>query len=53
MNEWLLSFAYRTDLSVWVFVLAGLIALITGLLTVSYQALKAAMADPVEALRVD
>jgi ABC-type antimicrobial peptide transport system permease subunit len=53
MNSWLLSFNYRTDLSIWVFVSAGLIALITGLLTVSFQYLKAALGDPVKALRVD
>ncbi|HMJ70810.1 MAG TPA: ABC transporter permease [Cyclobacteriaceae bacterium] len=53
MNAWLLSFIYRTELTIWVFVSAGLIALVTGLATVSYQSLKAALGDPVKALRVD
>jgi putative ABC transport system permease protein len=53
MDAWLLTFPYREDLTVWVFVAAGLIALVTGLLTVSYQSLKAAWGDPAEALRVD
>lgn len=53
MDEWLLTFQYRTDLTIGVFVMAGLIALATGLATVSYQALKAALGDPVKALRVD
>lgn len=53
MDSWLMTFAYRTELTIWVFVTAGLIALITGLATVSYQSLKAALGDPVNALRVD
>jgi len=51
MNNWLLDFAYRTSLSVWVFITAGFIAFFIAMLTVSYQAVKAAMANPVESLR--
>jgi putative ABC transport system permease protein len=53
MNKWLQNFAYRIDMSWWMFVLAGAIALIIALLTVSWQAIRAAMANPVEALRYE
>ncbi|MCF0053293.1 ABC transporter permease [Dyadobacter sp. LJ53] len=51
MQSWLKNFEYREDLSWWVFALSGLTALAIALLTVSFQALKAALANPVEALR--
>lgn len=51
MNEWLRSFAYRTDLNLWVFVLAGLISILIAFLTISHQAIKTAMANPVKSLR--
>lgn len=53
MNRWLESFAYRTTLSWWIFVLAGLLALGIALLTVSWQSWKAATRNPVEALRYE
>ena len=53
MERWLEDFAYRIDLGVGVFALAGALALGIALLTVSYQALKAALADPVRALRYE
>ncbi len=53
MSDWLQQYEYRTTLSWYVFVLAGLSALILTLLTVSYQAVKAAIANPVESLRVE
>jgi putative ABC transport system permease protein len=53
MNEWLENFAYRISLSIWVFVLAGISALLIAVLTVSYQAVKAALANPVESLRYE
>jgi putative ABC transport system permease protein len=53
MNKWLQNFAYRIDISWWVFVLAGGLALGIALLTVSTQAIKAALANPVEALRYE
>jgi putative ABC transport system permease protein len=51
MNKWLESFAYRTDLSWWIFALAGLLALGIALITVSWQSWRAATGNPVEALR--
>jgi putative ABC transport system permease protein len=51
MNKWLQNFAYRTELSWWIFALAGLLALGIALLTVSFQSWKAARRNPVEALR--
>jgi putative ABC transport system permease protein len=51
MNKWLEDFAYRIEIRWWVFALSGLIALLIALLTVSFQAIKAAMANPVKSLR--
>jgi ABC-type antimicrobial peptide transport system permease subunit len=51
MNSWLQDFAYRTNISVWVFIAAMIIALMVAMITVSYQSIKAAMANPVENLR--
>ena len=51
MHRWLQSFAYRTPVEWWVFALAGLIALAIALATVSFQAVKAALANPVKSLR--
>lgn len=53
MNKWLQGFAYRVDLSWWVFVLAAGIALIIAMVTVSLQAVKAALANPVKSLRTE
>jgi len=53
MNRWLQNFAYRLDLGWWVFALAGGLAVVIALLTVSAQAIKAALANPVEALRYE
>jgi len=53
MNKWLENFAYKTSLSSWIFVLAGLLALGIALLTVSWQSWKAATRNPVEALRYE
>ena len=51
MRNWLDGFAYRTDLSWWIFVLSGAVALAIALFTVSFHALRAALSNPVEALR--
>lgn len=51
MHDWLLKYNYRTDISWWVFAASGLGALIVTLFTVSYQSIKAAMANPVKSLR--
>lgn len=51
MNEWLSGFAYRIDIKWWVFAVAGSAAILIALLTVSFQAIKAALINPVESLR--
>ncbi|MCF0061024.1 ABC transporter permease [Dyadobacter chenwenxiniae] len=51
MQEWLVKYAYRTEISGWIFAGTGLGALIVTLLTVSYQAIRAAMLDPVKTLK--
>lgn len=53
MNKWLQNFAYKINISWWTFLLAGVTALVIALLTVSYQAIKAATSNPVEALRYE
>jgi putative ABC transport system permease protein len=53
MDKWLENFAYKTELSWWIFALAGLLALGIALLTVSWQSWKAATRNPVEALRYE
>lgn len=51
MNNWLEGFTYRIDLSPWMFLLAGLSAILVALIAVSFQSLKAAVANPVDSLR--
>ncbi|HVG15654.1 MAG TPA: ABC transporter permease [Chitinophagaceae bacterium] len=53
MHSWLKDFHYRTDISWWVFVLAGLMALLIAVLTVSFQAVRAAVTNPVKSLRAE
>jgi putative ABC transport system permease protein len=53
MNKWLQDFAYRIDISWWVFIVSGVIALLIALATVSLQAIKAAVADPVKSLKYE
>ena len=53
MSKWLQNFAYKTELSWWIFALAGVIALGIALLTVSWQSWRAARRNPVEALRYE
>ncbi len=53
MQNWLESFAYRIEIDVWVFVMAGVVAICIALLTVGFQALKAANANPVKSLRTE
>jgi putative ABC transport system permease protein len=51
INKWLEGFAYRTNISWWVFVIAGILALLIALVTISFQAIKAALTNPVKSLR--
>jgi putative ABC transport system permease protein len=51
IHAWLQNFAYRIDIAFWPFLLAGSVVLAIALLTVSYQAIKAATRNPVESLR--
>jgi ABC-type antimicrobial peptide transport system permease subunit len=53
MNKWLQNFAYKTELSWWIFVASGIIALVIASLTVSWQSWRAATRNPVEALRYE
>ena len=53
MKDWLQKYDYRIDISVWVFVTAGVAALVIALMTVSSQAIKAAIANPVKSLRTE
>jgi len=53
MNRWLEDFAYRIEIGWWVFVLSGGLALLIAILTVSYQAIRAALSNPIEALRYE
>lgn len=51
MHKWLEDFAYRIDIPWWIFLVAGLCATVIALFTVSYQAVKAAIVNPVDSLR--
>jgi putative ABC transport system permease protein len=53
MDKWLSDFAYRTPITWWTFLVAGIIALLIALITVSFQAVKAAVANPVRSLRTE
>ena len=53
MSKWLQNFAYRVNMNIWIFVASGALALIVALCTVSSQAIKAAMVNPVESLHYE
>jgi ABC-type antimicrobial peptide transport system permease subunit len=53
MNKWLQDYAYRIDVSWWLFAAGGLAAIIIALATISFQAIKAAIANPVKSLRTE
>lgn len=53
MYKWLQSFAYRIDISWWMFLLAAFVAMLIALCTVSFQAIKAAISNPVKSLRTE
>lgn len=51
MNDWLQNFSYRIEISWWIFIVAGAIAMLIALVTISFQAIRAAIANPVKSLR--
>ena len=51
MNNWLQNFAFRINMPLWVFVIAGLAGLVIAICTVSYQAIRAAFSDPVRSIK--
>ena len=53
MSNWLQDFAYRIDITFWPFLLSGLVALLIAVITVSYQSIRAALANPVESLKYE
>jgi len=53
MDKWLQDFAYRINIGWWIFMVAGSLALLIALFTVSFQAIKAAIANPVKSLRTE
>ncbi|MEO8403839.1 MAG: ABC transporter permease [Chitinophagaceae bacterium] len=53
MTQWLQDFAYRVDISWWIFILSGIAAVLIALLTVSFQAIRAAIANPMKSLRTE
>ncbi|MEP7107190.1 MAG: ABC transporter permease [Ferruginibacter sp.] len=53
LYRWLQDYAYRINISWWVFILAGIVAMLIALITVSFQAIKAAVANPVKSLRTE
>jgi len=53
MNKWLQNFAYHADLTLMIFLFSGILALAIAILTVGYQAIKAARTNPVKSLRYE
>ncbi len=53
MSKWLQNFAYRTNIEIWTFIFAMIVAFAVALVTVSYQSIKAALTNPVESLRYE
>ena len=53
MNKWLQDFVYRTDINGWIFVIAGGMVILIAVATISIQAMRTAMANPVKSLRVE
>ncbi|HEX9152315.1 MAG TPA: hypothetical protein VF842_09545, partial [Flavobacterium sp.] len=53
LNHWLQQYDYRTTISLWIFIASGIGALMITLITVSFQAIKAAIANPVKSLRTE
>jgi putative ABC transport system permease protein len=53
MDRWLENFAYRTDIALWIFLASGILGLTVAVATVSYQSLRASVANPADSLRYE
>jgi putative ABC transport system permease protein len=53
MNSWLQNYAFRTDISIWTFIITGIIIFLIAGLTIIYHIIKASLANPVESLRYE
>jgi putative ABC transport system permease protein len=53
MSKWLENFAYRTSIELWTFVLAAVLALLISLITITFQVIRAALANPVDSIRYE
>jgi putative ABC transport system permease protein len=53
MSKWLENFAYRTNIEIWTFLLAAVLALLIALITITFQVVRAAMANPIDSLRYE
>ena len=53
MNRWLQNFAYQVEINIWTFIISALSAFLIALITVSYQAVKAAVSNPVDSMRYE
>ena len=53
MSKWLQNFAYRTNINLWIFLLSAAVALLIAMLTISYQSIKSALANPIDSLRYE
>jgi putative ABC transport system permease protein len=53
MHKWLENFAYRTEISWWIFITAGAVMITIALVTLGFQTIKAAIANPVRSLRTE
>ena len=53
LHQWLQQFAYRTEISLWIYAAAGIGAVLITLVTVSYQSMKAALTNPVQSLKTE
>ena len=51
MNDWLAGYAYKIDITIWIFILAGMLSILIALITVSFQTIKALLTNPVNSLR--
>jgi len=53
MNQWLQDYVYRINISWWIFIVGGISAIVIALITVSFKAIKAALANPVKSLKTE